>query len=175
VTVTRRRVTAPVRLRTSGVIPKAPRRHGAAMEAHAPRATPVLAVPHVLAPLAVGGLLYLGLRSESLLMFRWADALGAGAVVHAWREIAAVASTSPEWVRLTLPDALWTYALAWTMSRIWRDARRAWPAACLVPIAAGPGAELAQWMQWLPGTFDPIDVGLTLAAALLGALAGRNG
>lgn len=126
---------------------------------------------HVVAPLLVGGLVYLGLRAEGLLLFGWADWLGAGGLVHAWRDLLApLAPLAPAWVRFSLPDALWTYALAWTLTQIWRDGPRAVLIAALaIPVALGPGAELGQWLGVIPGTCDPVDVALTALACVAGA------
>ena len=128
----------------------------------------------VVLPLLVGGLLYIGLRSPQLVLFRWVELLGLVRVVAAWRSVLApLAPVVPEWVVFSLPDALWTYALAWSLARVWRDSPRALLIGALtVPVLAGPGYELAQWVGWIPGTFDPVDVLLTSCACLVGAVLG---
>lgn len=123
-------------------------------------------VLHVLLPLAVGAAIYAGWRDQTLLGWRWAEALGAGDVAGAIRgALRAAASGLPSWVVYTLPDALWVYALAWSLGRLHLRAPRSERAlAVAVPIAMGPGAELAQLVGWLPGTFDVLDVFATAAA-----------
>jgi hypothetical protein len=115
---------------------------------------------HVGAPLLAGGVLYVGWRSRALLFWGWSDALGARMLLeHARDFLHAVLPNPPEWLRYTLPDALWVYALAYAIARTQRQSsarvRALW---LLLPAAMGPGAELLQWIGALPGTFDPCDL-----------------
>jgi hypothetical protein len=70
----------------------------------------------------------------------------------------------PALVAATLPDAAWAFAIAYTLSSLWRGpsavARPAWIAAGFV---LGVGWELAQAVELVPGTFDLRDL---LASAL---------
>ncbi len=125
------------------------------------------ALAHVAAPLIAGGLLYVGARSDGLLLWRWARALGIEPALRAVREALALLADAPSWARFTLPDALWVYALTATLCLLHRRPR----AYLLVPLALGPGAELLQAAGWLPGTYDPLDLLATsLALALAAAL-----
>lgn len=129
-------------------------------------------VAHVVAPLTLGGLLYLGARSPSLRMFRWAKGMGLTGVIRQLRS--AVADWPlPDVVVFSLPDALWTYSFAVALGYVWaveRDDRErvAWLA---IPAVLGPGAELGQLVGVVPGTFDVADllmctgaIGLAFAA-----------
>jgi hypothetical protein len=114
--------------------------------------------------LLVGSLLYLGGRSTDLLMFGWADALGLGSTVAAWRAISGpVLSTWPEFVVLSVPFGLWVYALTVLLRST------AW--VTVAPVLA-VGAELGQGVGLVPGTFDGIDLIVLLGFVAL-ALAGR--
>src|SRR6188508_1513709 len=94
---------------------------------------------HVAAPLVVGALLYLGFRSDRLLGWQWADAIGIGSVAHAARSLVQDLAV-PDWVRFSLPDALWVYALAYAVARVQRTASRTERAAWLaIVLAFGPG------------------------------------
>lgn len=122
------------------------------------------------APLTLGGLLYLGWRSEGLLFWDWARSAGVesslGAVRHG---LLAAFPTPAEWVRFSLPDALWTFGLAFGVARATRGAHRVERLAWLsVPVVLGPGAELAQRIGYLPGTFDWLDLGLCTLAVVGG-------
>ncbi|AKF09126.1 hypothetical protein DB32_006275 [Sandaracinus amylolyticus] len=121
---------------------------------------------HVILPLIVGGAIYLGWRDGSLLGWRWADALGVREVASALRgSLRATDIVLPEWALFSLPDALWVYALTWALSRVHAESdvkERA--LALFVPLALGPGAELAQLARVVPGTFDVLDLALTTVA-----------
>jgi hypothetical protein len=123
----------------------------------------------------VGGLLYLGFRTDALLGWQWAEALGleaAGRALRAWLAPLSV----PDVVRFVLPDALWVYALTFVLARLHRGASRTERSAWLsIALLAGPGAELGQQLDLVPGTFDPVDLLATTAAfALALALEARR-
>lgn len=122
------------------------------------------ALAHVLSPLLAGGLLYLGARSDELLYWRWARAIGVEHALRAVREALSFLAHAPSWVRFTLPDALWVYALTATVCLLHRRPR----GYLLVPLALGPGAELLQAAGVLAGTFDPLDLIATTLALVLG-------
>lgn len=111
-------------------------------------------------PLVVGTAIYVGFRSPRLLGWRWGESLGVYDVTRAARD--AIRSTHvalPDWIVFTLPDALWQYALAFAMAHIWwRSPKRERWAWLALPVALGPGAELAQALGLVPGTFDPLDL-----------------
>jgi hypothetical protein len=120
---------------------------------------------HAGAPLLAGALLYVGFRAESLLGWRWADALGIGAPARALRELLGSFGHVPDWVRFTAPDALWVYALTHVVARVQRGARPPERALWLsIAFALGPGAELGQFAGVVPGTFDVFDLITTLSA-----------
>lgn len=128
-----------------------------------------------LTPLLAGALLYVAFRPDGLLGWRWAAAWGIDAPLRAVR--AGLAGVSaPEWIAFSLPDALYCFALAWSVSRVTRRLgaaeRRAWS---LAPWLLGPGAEIAQWIGVVPGTYDPLDLAMCVAAVLLGLAAARDG
>jgi hypothetical protein len=133
------------------------------------------AVSHCAAPLGLGGFIYLSWRPTGLLMFDWAEALGLGSVLAAWRgAVAPSGELVPEAVLYSLPDALWVYALTAWFSRTWPSPRLRgkWLGAGL---ALGVGGELGQLAGVVPGTFDPVDLVGCAAAAGAGWLAGRTG
>ena len=117
---------------------------------------------HVVLPLALGGAIYLLWRDPSMVLFRWVDLVGLSSVVDqfrsaftSWRDVL------PRWFFLSLPDALWVYALTSFMGMVWlggsRMARRFWTA---VGPALGIGSELGQLAVIVPGTFDVADLTL---------------
>jgi hypothetical protein len=131
---------------------------------------------HVFLPVATGALIYVSWRSPTLLIFRWVRFCGMSGMLAKWRY--AVLSGRPafgDWVIFSLPDALWVYAVTACMSLIWR-ARRSW--ARRVWIAAGTvlgcGGEVLQQLGVVPGTYDPVDLLLSVAAALTSYLLVTN-
>ena len=105
-------------------------------------------------------------------MWDWARALGLESGAQAVRRSLSVTTHAlPDWVRFSLPDALWVYALTFTVIALQRRSSPLVRAAYLmVPLVLGPGAELAQAVGLVPGTFDPTDLWLSSGALLLGLL-----
>ena len=132
-------------------------------------------VLHVVLPVAIGGIVYVGWRTRGLLLWDWAAEAGLDDAFGGLRDgLFAAWPAPPEWVRFSLPDALWVYALTWGVARLQRASsprvRALWLA---VPALLGPGAELLQ-LVGLPGTFDALDLILCLFAFALGAALGLS-
>jgi len=117
-------------------------------------------VTGVLLPVGAGGLVYLLLRSRSLVMFRWADALGVGDGLDAVRNhTRSLAVRVPDVLLYSLPDGLWAFAYARLCMWLWNDRplRPAIAWALALPAVALV-AELGQAAGWVPGTFDGWDL-----------------
>lgn len=128
---------------------------------------------HSILPLSIGGLLYVGWRSRELAMWSWARAIGIADAASGLRAALRALGEPPEWLRFTIPDVLWVYALTWSVARLQRGSRPFVKAAwLLVPAALGPGAELLQAVGLLPGTFDALDLAGCALAFGLGAWRG---
>lgn len=131
----------------------------------------LLFVIHVLAPITVGGLIYVRWRHANLLMFQWFRALGLDSLINWLRAGAGEASGWTYWLAYSLPDGLWVYALTALMILVWRDARS--PVKYLwlsLGLIFGLGSELGQLAGFVPGSFDVIDLIVCLiavAAALI--------
>ena len=126
--------------------------------------------------LAVGGVIYALLRSPSLLMFRWFDAVGIAPLLDRCRGYVHGIHVA-DWIRYSLPDALWASSGVFLFSAIWAGSRSPvrhfW--ICFTPFAA-VGGEIAQSFGVVPGTFDYADLlaCLSLSCASL-ALIRRHG
>jgi hypothetical protein len=137
-------------------------------------------IMHVVLPTLAGGILYLGWRTRGLLLWDWAASAGIEDGLGALRAgLLATFPAPPEWVRFSLPDALWVYGLTFSVARLQRESSLAWKIGWLsIPALFGPGAELLQAVALLPGTFDPLDLLLTAlafgAAVLFGMRAPRR-
>src|SRR3979411_2517688 len=76
---------------------------------------------HVVLPLLVVGLIYVGWRDYTLPMFRWFELVGVGPVVQQLRTTTTPLQAGlPSWVEYSLPDAMWVYALTAFMALVWK-------------------------------------------------------
>ena len=125
----------------------------------------------VVLPIVVGGLIYILFRTESLLMFRWAESLSLTDLITRGRAAAApLLPYVPGFVLFSVPDGVWVFSATAFFARLWHDGpmwmRAGW-------IGAAPamaiGGELGQIVGLVPGTFDVLDM-IAYIGATLGAL-----
>lgn len=137
---------------------------------------PALFALHVLLPILGGASVYLLFRSRHLVVFEWAGAWGLDPFLAPARAFALPLRPGlPDWFLFSVPDGLWVYSLSACMSLIWQRrgpaSRDAWLASGL---ALAVFFEFAQLGGRLPGTFDPLDLALCVAAfALARGVVGR--
>jgi hypothetical protein len=118
----------------------------------------------VLLPVSLGAVIYLSWRTETLLVFRWVQWLGAGSLLHTLR--AAAHGVHPSRALLNcLPDGMWVFAFTSAMRFIWLKPNTAL-AFCwmFLPLALALGGEFGQFLHNVPGTFDYTKIGWLLAA-----------
>ena len=117
-------------------------------------------------PLIIGGMLYLGYRSQELLMFRWANYLGLSRIVNSWRKFC-FQYPLPEWCYYALPDGLWLFSYILLINIIWNS--HTWKS--IIWIYALPAiaitSELLQLLNPYFGTFDIMDIVCYLGAVIL--------
>jgi hypothetical protein len=129
--------------------------------------------------LSVGGLFYIAFRPSGLLMFSWFDTVGLTPVVKWIRAVAAPSRrVIPGWMIYSLPQALWAFALVVFVVGIWvRDdgaAKFIWIGLAMV---VGLLPEVGQWVGFVSGTFDPIDLSSVMVAVMVAfstVFGGRN-
>jgi hypothetical protein len=74
----------------------------------------------------------------------------------------------PRWVSYSLPDALWCYACISLIAIYWRGGPFIFKVLWLgVAIALSLGFEAGQFLNIVPGTFCPGDLGFSIAAIAL--------
>lgn len=110
--------------------------------------------------LLVGGMLYLGFRPVSLLMFEWINFVGLEGLVADYRAfILPYGSQLPEWLIFSAPNGLWLFSFAGLMMYLWGQeqfaAALAWTFALWVVSIS---SELLQSVHFLSGVFDINDV-----------------
>ena len=117
--------------------------------------------------LIIGGLIYVGFRDKSLLMFSWFEQLGISGEVDAFRGFVNSDGVYG-WVKNSLPDGLWLFAYMFLVDAIWNGAKSI---SSYIFIFSLPSfallSEFLQYFDMLPGVFDWIDVASYLFAILL--------
>ena len=127
---------------------------------------------YIVLPLAVGGVVYVFWRVNTLRWYQWASWIGFAAPLRRLRALAApVRSAFPSWVIFSLPGGLWLFATTNAVRLIWGGDRGKWRTFWLTAaFALGVGSELGQAVGIVPGRFDPMDLTLYLGGFLLAFL-----
>lgn len=118
--------------------------------------------------ICLGGLIYLGFRKETLLMFNWADLIGAQDLVQSWRDYCSNIML-PKWAIFSLPDGLWTLSYLLLIDLIWNDTNhdvRRTIFILFLPIIAII-LEFGQLCGFVEGTFDIVDLFFYIAAFIM--------
>lgn len=117
--------------------------------------------------LTIGGLIYVGCRDKSLLMFNWFDQLGLSGAVDAFRVIIDSDGVYG-WVKNSLPDGLWLFSYMYLVDAIWNGSKivSSYIFIYSLPFLALL-SEFLQYFGLLPGIFDWIDVASYSFAILL--------
>lgn len=117
--------------------------------------------------LSIGGLIYIGFREKTLLMFDWFNHIGVSQYIETFRSF----FNSDEiygWIKNSLPDGLWLFAYMFLVDTIWNGSRLM---SSYIFIYSLPFfALLSEFLQYfgvVPGVFDWIDVACYLFAILL--------
>ena len=115
---------------------------------------------HVLAPITIGGLIYLLFRADTLLMFRWIEIVGMDTYLYNIRScFSSIKITDISILLYSVPDGLWVYSLTAFMLFVWKGELSKHSAAWLLigPVLA-TGGEIAQGLGLINGTFDLYDL-----------------
>lgn len=117
--------------------------------------------------LAIGGLIYVGWREKSLLMFKWFEQLGVSNEIDKFRGWVNSEGIYG-WVKYSLPDGLWLFAYMFLVDAIWNGTRSIATYIFIfsLPILALM-SEILQYCELVPGVFDWIDVISYLFAIML--------
>ena len=124
---------------------------------------------HVIIPITFGGIIYLLFRSDSLMMFRWADAIGVKPVLDDMRVYCTtIQMDNLNWFFFSLPDGLWVYSFTSFMLIVWglKFSRHSIFWISIGPLLALCG-EMGQAFGVVRGTFDPTDLILCLIGSIL--------
>lgn len=108
--------------------------------------------------LVIGGGIYLLMRQPVMLMHKVAADLGIGAMIEKGRMLVCEWQL-PEWILYSLPGALWATAYILIIDALLSKSPpwRRFAVAAFIPLV-GIVSELLQFLGFLPGTFDAIDI-----------------
>ncbi len=107
--------------------------------------------------LLVGGLIYLGWRDDSLVMFQLIEMCGISDYLIYFRRISTGYSLY-DWVKYSMPDGLWLFSYMFLIDAIWTNYKQSMYNAFLwsLPIIAIL-SEFLQMLGIVPGTYDVMD------------------
>lgn len=120
-------------------------------------------------PIFLGGLIYLTYRVDSLLMFNWFKIIGLTDLVNFLRTDDLLQNlTIPNWVKFSLPDALWLFSFTYIILLLW-DFKINKQSVFWIFIAPTVGlfSEIGQLIGIIPGTFDKVDLLLLILSTAL--------
>ncbi|MFV8364763.1 hypothetical protein [Flavobacterium sp. XS1P27] len=120
-------------------------------------------------PVFLGGIIYLTYRVDTLLMFNWFKWIGFTDLVIFLRTNNQLQNlTIPNWVKFSLPDALWLFSFTYIILLIWdfKITRHSVLWILLTPTV-GFFSEIGQLIGIIPGTFDKVDLLLLLLSTVL--------
>ena len=122
---------------------------------------------HVLIPMIIGGFIYIIFREKNLLMFNWFNFVGCENLVDFLRYNFSKYYI-PNWLLFNYPDGIWIYSFVSFMLIIWNGVKSntkfVWLA--IAPIL-GISAEIGQYINIIPGTYDKFDLMFCLLGSLL--------
>lgn len=127
-----------------------------------------LTTVHSIAPLLIGGLIYISFRSTSLRMFEWFNSIGLQNSMNLYRyNVSGLKDLLPQWVYFSLPDGLWVYSFSSALIIFWNNDIKKIKFWLLIPCISGILVELLQSLKFFPGTFDIADLIFTILGLLL--------
>ena len=96
-------------------------------------------------------------------MFRWFNYIGLEAIIINFRHFTLpVKDYLPEWFYLSLPDGIWVFSLTSSLIVYWRFDYKNVKIWLLFPLIMGILLEIFQYFCIFPGTFDILDLLLSI-------------
>ena len=119
--------------------------------------------------LIIGSYLYLKFRSETLLMFTWAENLGLNFIVSSIRESSILNSPKLEYFIFSTPFGMWVVSFCCFIGAIWhKDISIEAIIWRLFAPAIAISSELLQLLGVIPGTFDTNDLLVLIVSTIIG-------
>lgn len=119
------------------------------------------------ATLIIGGLIYIGSRDKSLLMFNWFEQIGINKEIDLFRGFINTEGIYG-WVKYSLPDGLWLFSYMFLVDAIWDGSKFLCSYIFIysLPLFALL-SEILQYLGIFPGVFDWVDFSSYSFAILL--------
>ena len=120
--------------------------------------------------LLTGSYLYFKFRSETLLMFKWAENLGLDFIVNSIRgSFEGLNSDRMKYIIFSAPYGFWVISFCCFIGAIWHkdSSLSAIILRLIVPVIA-VSSELLQFVGFLPGTFDINDLLVLIVSTIIG-------
>ena len=114
----------------------------------------------------LGGIIYLGYRSKTLLMFKWVNSLNISDTITSWRSFSTQYPLS-DWVLYSLPDGLWLLSYMILIDAVWGTDSKGLSYWLYILPFIGIASELIQIILPIMGTFDYIDLTCYISAVLI--------
>jgi hypothetical protein len=120
---------------------------------------------HVIFPLVIGGIIYILFRSLTLRLFYWIEMCGLKSTVLSFRNLIYQDKVEvPSWIFYSLPDGLWVYSFTSALIIFWKNEKTKLIFWLVIPFTTGILFEILQGFNCFPGTFDVIDLILSIIA-----------
>ena len=114
---------------------------------------------YILLPLIIGSLMYILLRSDTLLVFDWLGYINANELVYSAREYTLpLVRYIPFHILYSLPDGIWVYCATLSLLLVWKPKDKSKYLWASIPFICAASAELLQLTYIVPGTFEVADL-----------------
>ena len=120
--------------------------------------------------LIIGSYIYLKFRSETLLMFKWAETFGLNDAISSIRGSSSVLNSHQmKYVVFSVPFGMWVISFCCFIGAIWhKDSSVTAIIWRLFAPAIAISSELLQFLGLLPGTYDTNDLLMLIFSTIIG-------
>lgn len=125
-----------------------------------------------LIPIFIGGIIYLGYRADTLLMFNWLDKFGALEIIYFLR--AKLPKSLPKWIIYNFPNGLWAMSFITFIIIITKSNSKLRCFWLFISISIILGFEILQYFRIIHGTFDFLDLATNILFIYIGILLNRQ-
>jgi len=120
-----------------------------------------------MAPLITGGLIYLCLRSDTPQFVNWFQLGDLRETLHI-SPFSSRPGFLTSFLLFNIPDGLWAYSFSFSYAWLIANPSRPTMYTLLVPFGCSSFFELGQLTEFIPGTFDILDLLLIAGCSYLG-------
>lgn len=127
---------------------------------------------HIILPLLIGFIIYGLFRNGDLKIYKWLETMGYKASSDFNLLGSQLATYIPNWSKFSLSDGIWMYVFTSSMFLVWsHKVNMFW---LIMPLVIGIGLELSQLYEFIPGTFDYVDLLFLVSAYVLALISGSR-